>query len=90
MPVLPSYRNQSICCANQMTGFYIRATLAFNGLIESLLSPMSPNIDNCFTVVIQINGSFTAAAKDNEFVIKIFFNRDFISIETILQSDDKR
>ena len=23
----------SICCANQLTGFYIRATLAFNGLI---------------------------------------------------------
>ena len=44
MPVLPSYRNQSIdlhphietsqliCCANQLTGFYMRATLALNGL----------------------------------------------------------
>ena len=32
MPVLPSYRNQSlICIANQLTGFYMRATLAFNG-----------------------------------------------------------
>ena len=41
MPVLPPYRNQSIdfhsksieiCTANQLTGFYMRATLAFNGL----------------------------------------------------------
>ena len=32
MPVLPSYRNQSICFANQLTGFYMSATLAFNGL----------------------------------------------------------
>ena len=43
MPVLPSYRNrQLICCANQWTGFYIRAALAFNGLkvkgkLESLM-----------------------------------------------------
>ena len=29
MPVLPSCRNQS---ANQLTGFYMRATLAFDGL----------------------------------------------------------
>ena len=30
MPVLPSYRNQSIdLLANQLTGFYMRATLAF-------------------------------------------------------------
>ena len=33
MPALPSYRNQSIdLSANQFTGFYMRATLAFNGL----------------------------------------------------------
>ena len=34
MPVVPSYRNQSIdiCTANQLTGFNMRATLAFNGL----------------------------------------------------------
>ena len=30
MPVLPSYRNQSIWTVNQLTGFYIRATPAFN------------------------------------------------------------
>ena len=24
--------SQLICCANQLTGFYIRATVAFNGL----------------------------------------------------------
>ena len=36
MPVLPSYSNQSIiCCANQLTGFYMRATLALNGLIST-------------------------------------------------------
>ena len=33
MSVLPSYRNQSIdLLANQLTGFYMRATLTFNGL----------------------------------------------------------
>ena len=33
MPVLPSYRNQSIICtANQLTDFYMTETLAFNGL----------------------------------------------------------
>ena len=34
MPVLSSYRNhQLICAANQSTGFFMRATLEFNGLI---------------------------------------------------------
>ena len=28
--------NQEICCTNQLTGFYMRATLAFNGLMTSL------------------------------------------------------
>ena len=33
MSVLPSYRNSQLtCCANQLTGFNIGATLAFNGL----------------------------------------------------------
>ena len=39
MPVSPSYRNQTselICCANQLTGFYTNATLAFNGLIKKI------------------------------------------------------
>ena len=33
MPVLPSCSNQSID-ANQLTGFYMRATLPFNWLIK--------------------------------------------------------
>ena len=34
MPVLPSYRNQSIdLLANQLTSLYMRATLAFKALI---------------------------------------------------------
>ena len=34
MSMLPSYRNQPIdCAANRLTGFYMRATLAFNGLV---------------------------------------------------------
>ena len=34
MPVLPRIKSsQLICCANQLTGFYMRAALAFNGLI---------------------------------------------------------
>ena len=32
MSVLPSYRNQLICCTNQLTGFYMKATLTFNSL----------------------------------------------------------
>ena len=40
MPVLPSYRetSQLICMANQLTGFYKRATLAPNGLSWNLVS----------------------------------------------------
>ena len=30
---------QLICCANQLTGFYMNATLVFNGLTDSLKSP---------------------------------------------------
>ena len=43
MPVLPSYRNQStdlLCCANQLTGFFMRATLAFNGLSKGKVSSL--------------------------------------------------
>ena len=32
MPVLPSYKNQSIDLLCQLTSFYMRATLALNGL----------------------------------------------------------
>ena len=35
MPVSPSYRNQSINLYNiQLIGFYMLATVAFNGLIQ--------------------------------------------------------
>ena len=38
MPVLPSYRNQPIdLLCNQLTGFYMRETLAFNGLTHQSL-----------------------------------------------------
>ena len=37
--MLPSLEiSQLICCANQLTGFYIRAALALNGLMLGLLS----------------------------------------------------
>ena len=55
MPVLPSYRNQSIdLLCKSMTGFYMRATLAFNGLsnlfIHLLIMHSSPLavLDNVF------------------------------------------
>ena len=32
--------SQFICCANQLTGFYMRATLAFNGLILAELNQL--------------------------------------------------
>ena len=32
MPVLPHIETIHSCIANQLTGFYMRATLAFNGL----------------------------------------------------------
>ena len=36
MPVLPTYRNQSIdLLRKSLTGFYIRATLAFNRLTKT-------------------------------------------------------
>ena len=31
MPILPSYINQSIWSANQLTGIYMSVTLVFNG-----------------------------------------------------------
>ena len=34
MPVFPSYRNQFIRTAIKLTGFYMRATLALNGIIN--------------------------------------------------------
>ena len=42
MPVLPSYRNQLIRKSNQLTGFYMRATLAFNELITIQISDHLP------------------------------------------------
>ena len=37
MPVLPHIKTrQLICSANQLTGFYMRATLAFNGITRTL------------------------------------------------------
>ena len=46
MPVLPSYKNQSIdlICANQQTGFYMRATRALNGLTEVTFSLTMTNL----------------------------------------------
>ena len=36
MPVLPSIEtSQLICCANQLTGFYMRETLVLNVLIDN-------------------------------------------------------
>ena len=43
MPVLLSYRNQStdlLCCANHLTGFFMTATLAFNGLNKGKISSL--------------------------------------------------
>ena len=45
--MLPSYRNQSFdfSPANQLTGFYIRGTLAFNGLRrETFLQKQPPEV----------------------------------------------
>ena len=45
MSVLPSDTSQLICCANLLTGFYMRATLSFNELsslrilVEILFTP---------------------------------------------------
>ena len=36
MPMLLSYRNQSIDLHSKLTGFYMRAILAFNGLTDHL------------------------------------------------------
>ena len=40
MPVLPSYRNQ--CIANRFTGFYVRATLAFDAWNLSQFELLQP------------------------------------------------
>ena len=73
MPVLPSYRNQSIDCnvskcvnvsfkafikpsdapqANQLTGFYMKATLASNGLmIGAPFSKSKVTLPTSFSVI---------------------------------------
>ena len=35
--------SQLICCANQLSGFHMRATLAINGLIENQVNAMQAN-----------------------------------------------
>ena len=46
MPVLPHIEtSQLICCANQLTGFCMGATLAFNGLMIFLLIRAIASLD---------------------------------------------
>ena len=55
MPVLPPHieTSQLICATNQLNGFYVRTTLAFNGLItENIYLPFSEELCNHFCVQI--------------------------------------
>ena len=62
MPVLPSYRSQSIDLLCKLTGFYMMATLAFNGLNKNEKADRAVATDKWLTldlyVLLENSGSF--------------------------------
>ena len=57
--------SQLICCANQLTGFYMRAKLAFNGLINYLFMPKLRPFD-------ESNSFLREATLKKEFIFSFF------------------
>ena len=55
MPVLPSYRNQSIDLHN-LAGFYMRVTLAFNGSILEAKSGDDPKLGEVLSFLDSLLG----------------------------------
>ena len=68
--------SQLICYAIQLTGFYIKATVAFNGLIKIFC-------DSCFTYCYYIEKCFSST-QEMLTVIKVFIKKIYTYIEYLL------
>ena len=92
MPALPSYRNQSIdLSANQFTGFYMRATLAFNGLtfqLQVCLRMCEHFLDtSCPRVIVSRTATTWKLSVFAFFLVCIFRHLDWIRIRKTSNAD---
>ena len=92
MPALPSYRNQSIdLSANQFTGFYMRATLAFNGLafqLQVCLRMYELFLDtSCLSVIVSRTATAWKVSVFVFFLVRIFRHSDWIRIRKTSNAD---
>ena len=92
MPALPSYRNQSIdLSANQFTGFYMRATLAFNGLtfqLQVCLRMCEHFLDtSCPRVIVSRTATAWKLSVFAFFLVCIFRHLDWIRIRKTSNAD---
>ena len=92
MPALPSYRNQSIdLSANQFTGFYMRATLAFNGLtfqLQVCLRMCEHFLDtSCPRVIVSRTATAWKLSVFAFFLVCIFRHLDWIRIRKSSNAD---
>ena len=92
MPALPSYRNQSIdLSANQFTGFYMRATLAFNGLtfqLQVCLRMCEHFLDtSCPRVIVSRTATAWKLSIFAFFLVCIFRHLDWIRIRKTSNAD---
>ena len=92
MPALPSYRNQSIdLSANQFTGFYMRATLAFNGLafqLQVCLRMYELFLDTiCLSVIVSRTATAWKVSVFVFFLVRIFRHSDWIRIRKTSDAD---
>ena len=74
--------SQMICCANQLTGFYMGATLAFNGL--TILSFTVPFFDKRIKLLDNIRNLNENMLKQNGKLLVqtfIFGNRKFLKFD---------
>ena len=92
MPAFPSYRNQSIdLSANQFTGFYMRATLAFNGLtfqLQVCLRMCEHFLDtSCPRVIVSRTATAWKLSVFAFFLVCIFRHLDWIRIRKTSNAD---
>ena len=92
MPALLSYRNQSIdWSANQLTGFYMGVTLAFNGLafqLQVCLRMYELFLDtSCLSVIVSRTATAWKVSVFVFFLVRIFRHFDWIRIRKTSNAD---
>ena len=92
MPALLSYRNQSIdWSANQLTGFYMGVTLAFNGLafqLQVCLRMYELFLDtSCLSVIVSRTATAWKVSVFVFFLVRIFRHSDWIRIRKTSNAD---